>query len=260
MATNNVVLHVEDQGASDGLPLVFSNSLGTDFRIWNAVLPLLPPGLRIIRYDKRGHGLSDCPAGPYTIDDHRQDLEGVLDQLDVKAAVIVGLSVGGLIGQALASARPDLVKALVLCDTSHKIGTAEMWNPRIEAIKQGGIAALSEVILERWFSAAFRKEQSDNLTLWRAMLTRTPAAGYVATCEAIRDADLTNSSRHLDLPTICIAGSEDQATPPAVVRSTAELIGGPFVEIAGAGHLPCVDAPETLAGIINDFLRENRFV
>ena len=260
VTANGVVLHVEDLGPREGLPLVFSNSLGTDFRVWDPLLPHLPDGLRLIRYDKRGHGLSECPEGPYAMADHMQDLAGLLDAIDVKAAVIVGLSVGGLIAQALAVARPDLVKSLVLCDTAHKIGPRENWDTRIAAVEKGGIAALSEAILERWFSTGFRENRREELALWRAMLTRTPAAGYVGTCVAIRDADFTETSGALDLPAVCVVGSEDGATPPELVKSTAELIGAGFVEIEGVGHLPSVEAPEALAGIIRTFLEENRFV
>jgi 3-oxoadipate enol-lactonase len=254
---NGLVLHVDDQGLKNAPTLVFSNSLGTDLRVWQPLLPFLPKGLRFIRYDKRGHGLSECPAGPYSIEDHQRDLAGLLDQLEVRQAVIVGLSVGGMIAQALAAARPDLVTGLVLCDTAHKIGPAETWDARVEAIRQGGIAALSEPILERWFSADFRATRPDELALWRAMLTRTPVEGYVGTCAAIRDADLTESSRGLDLPVVCVAGSEDGATTPALVKSMAGLIGARFIEIEGAGHLPCVEAPEALARVISEFLGEN---
>jgi len=260
ITANGLVLHADDYGPRDGLPLVFSNSLGTDYRVWDPLLPHLPDGLRLIRYDKRGHGLSTCPDAPYAITDHMKDLADLMDVLEVSGAIIVGLSVGGLIAQSLAAARPDLVKGLVLCDTGHKIGTPDIWNPRIEAVEKGGIAALGDATMERWFSKSFHTNRPDDLALWRAMLTRTPAQGYIGTCAAIRDADLTASSSALDLPTVCIVGSEDTATTPDLVRSMAKLIGGHFVEIDGAGHLPCVDAPETLAGIIKSFLQEHRFV
>ncbi len=260
LATNGVVLHVDDQGPEDRPALVFSNSLGSDLRVWQPLLPHLRHDMRIIRYDKRGHGLSAFPGGPFSIDDLASDLAGLLDHLGVRDAVIVGLSVGGMIAQALAAARPDLVRGLVLCDTAHKIGPPDIWETRIQAISQGGIAAISEAVLERWFSADFRASRPDDLALWRAMLTRTPVEGYLATCMAIRDADLTEATAGLQLPVTCVVGSEDGATPPALVKSTAELIGADFVEIEGAGHLPCVETPKTLAEIIDDFLEMNHMV
>ncbi|MGI9510463.1 MAG: alpha/beta fold hydrolase, partial [Geminicoccaceae bacterium] len=156
LTTNGVVLHVDDRGPVDRPTLVFSNSLGSDLRVWQPLLPYLAQELRIIRYDKRGHGLSASSGSPFSIDDLANDLAGLLDQLGVRDAVIVGLSVGGMIAQALAARRRDLVRGLVLCDTAHKIGPPEVWETRIQAISQGGIAAISEAILERWFSADFR--------------------------------------------------------------------------------------------------------
>jgi len=124
-------IHYSDEGPRDGLPVVFSNSLGTDFRAWDPLLPHLPSGCRIIRYDKAGHGLSDF-AGERPIEAHAEDVAALLDHVKVEKAVIVGLSVGGLIAQAFTSANPDRVLAMVLCDTGHKIGTPEIWNPRFE--------------------------------------------------------------------------------------------------------------------------------
>ncbi|MEL6963385.1 MAG: 3-oxoadipate enol-lactonase [Pseudomonadota bacterium] len=259
LRANGQILHVADEGARDGLPVVFSNSLGTDFRLWDPMLPHLPSGLRLIRYDKRGHGLSTCPDGPYSIEDHRQDLEGVLDQLGIKQAVIVGLSVGGMITQALAAVRPDLARGLVLCDTGHVIGPPEIWDARVEAIQKGGIGSLSDAILERWFSTNFHRDRAEELALWRSMLTRTPVEGYIGTCRAIQKADLTETTRRLAMPTICVVGSEDGATTPDLVRSTAALLGTECIEIEGAGHLPCVEAPAVLADIIKTFLQENGF-
>ncbi|MGI9493408.1 MAG: alpha/beta fold hydrolase, partial [Geminicoccaceae bacterium] len=193
---------------------------------------------------------------PYSIEDHRADLTELLDGLGVRQAIVVGLSVGGMIGQSLAGARPDLVKGLVLADTAHKIGPPEIWETRIEAIGKGGIVALADAILERWFSADFRRNRSEELEVWRAMLCRTPVEGYLGTCHAIRDADLTDVAKALTLPVVCVVGSEDGATTPALVKSTADLIGADFIEIAGAGHLPCIEAPDDVAGVITKFLRE----
>ena len=212
LEANGQVLHFQDEGPRDGPVVAFSNSLGTDFRLWDPLLPFLADDLRLIRYDKRGHGLSTCPDGPYSIDDHGRDLEGLLDGLGIESAVIVGLSVGGMIAQALAAARPDLVKGLVLCDTGHVIGPPEIWETRIEAIRKNGIAEASSGILERWFSLRFHADRSGELALWRAMLTRTPVEGYLGTCRAIQNADLTEAARGLKMPALCVVGSEDGAT------------------------------------------------
>jgi 3-oxoadipate enol-lactonase len=259
MRANGVVLHYEDRGDKTAPALVFSNSLGTDFRIWDAVLPLLGSGHRFIRYDKRGHGLSEATPAPYKMADHVGDLTAILDTLGVTKAVIVGLSVGGMIAQALASTRPDLVRALVLCDTAHKIGTTELWNQRIDAVTKNGIASISGAILERWFTPAYRSPDNADFAGYANMLTRTPVAGYAGTCAALRDADLTELTRALRLPVLCVVGDKDGATPPDLVRSTAELIrGAEFRIIADAGHIPCVEQPRALAGLIGTFLKTMR--
>src|SRR5690606_15567409 len=135
---NGVVLHHEVSGRADGPALVFANSLGTDFRIWDEVADALGRHYRIICYDKRGHGLSEATPAPYSMNDHASDLSALLDHLKVSQAAVVGLSVGGQIAQLLAANRPELVKALVLCDTAHKIGNDALWNARIETVVAKG--------------------------------------------------------------------------------------------------------------------------
>lgn len=250
------MLHVRVDGPRTGAAVVFSNSLGTDFRIWDRLVSLLPAGLRVIRYDKRGHGLSDCPEGDWGMEEHVSDLAALLDHLGVRHAVVVGLSVGGLIAQGLAAERRDLVSGLVLMDTAAKIGTAEMWADRIGKIEVGGVEAVSDAVLERWFTARFRG-RDPAFPIYRNMLRRTPAAGYLKTCAAIRDTDFTEAAGALDLPVLAIAGSEDGSTPPALVRGTADLIpGARYEEIADAGHLPCVEQPVESAALIGRFLQE----
>ena len=257
-ALNGVVLHVQDLGPAERPVLVFSNSLGTDFRIWNDVVARLGDQFRIVLYDKRGHGLSELGETPYRIADHVADLAALLDELAIEGAIVCGLSVGGLVAQGLYASRPELVSGLILCDTAHKIGSAALWNDRMAAIEKGGIASIAEAILERWFSRGLRENDPAALAGWRAMLTRTPEAGYLGTCAAIRDADFTEEAGRIAVPTLCIVGDQDGATPPELVRRTADLIPGARYEvIAGAGHLPCIERPAELARLIEGFALEN---
>lgn len=253
---NGVALHVQEDGDPTGIPVLFANSLGTDLRLWDALIPLLPQGLRLIRYDKRGHGLSACPAGPYTMDDLAADAIALIAALELQQVIFVGLSIGGMIGQSLAATRPDLVRALVLSNTAAKMGDPATWAERIATINANGIAAMEAAILDRWFGPAFRA--SPQAALWGAMLSRTPQAGYVACCAAIAAADLTQSTRSLRLPALAIAGSHDGASPPNLVAATAALINGAHCHIInGAGHLPCVENPAAFAAILNPFLKEH---
>lgn len=253
----DVTLHYRIEGDPDGAPIVFANSLGTDFRLWDQIIPYLPAGLKILRFDKRGHGLSSCPAGDYQMDDLIQDTVRLLEALEFRDCLFVGLSIGGIIAQGLAASHPQLLRAMVISNTAARIGTPEMWQERIDALHRGGIEVLADNIMERWFSQAFRQQRALEVAAWRNMLTRTPLEGYIGCSAAIAATDFSESSAGLSLPTLAIAGSEDGSTPPDVVRATAELItGSRFEQIDNAGHLPCVEQPAEYARLLNDFIRE----
>ena len=256
----DVQLHYREDGDRDGAPIVFANSLGTDLRLWDQVVPLLPEGLRIIRYDKRGHGLSECPRPPYSMGALVRDAERLLDHLQVRDCIFVGLSIGGMIAQGLAVKRLDLVRGLVLSNTAAKIGQPDMWQDRIETVRAGGIEALADATMERWFPKAFR-EGDPTFPLWRNMLTRTPAEGYIGCASAIAGTDFYTPTSGLRLPTLGLAGTEDGSTPPDLVRETVDLIhGSRFELIRKAGHLPCVDKPQDYAAALTRFLKETGHV
>lgn len=251
----DIRLHYRIDGDPDGAPVVFANSLGTDLRLWDPILPYLPVGLKLIRYDKRGHGLSDAPDAPYTMGALVRDVERLLDMLEVRDAMFVGLSIGGMIGQGLAVKRLDLVRALVLSNTGAKIGTKEMWDQRIAAVLSDGIESLADPVMERWFSRGFR--ETPELGLWRNMLVRQPVQGYAGCSAAISGTDFYTPTSGLRLPCLGIAGDEDGATPPDLVRETVDLIpGSQFHLIRKAGHLPCVEQPENYAARLVQFLRD----
>ncbi|MEQ9200121.1 MAG: alpha/beta fold hydrolase, partial [Rhodospirillales bacterium] len=211
--------------------------------------------------DKRGHGLSGLPAGRFSMDDLVGDIESLMDHHGLNDAIFVGLSVGGIIAQGLWAKRPDLIRALVLSDTANVIGPKEIWDQRIEAITKGGIEPMGDAVMERWFSPGFRTSRTAELAGYRNMLVRTSADGYVGVSAAIRDADMTESTRNINIPTLCIVGSDDGATTPAMVRTLAGLIDGARLEVIdGVGHLPCLEQPEIMAGLIEGFLKENKLV
>jgi 3-oxoadipate enol-lactonase len=251
MKANGLAIHYLDQGRRDGPPLVFINSLGTDFRIWNVVAEILAPDFRILTYDKRGHGLSESGPDVNDIADYARDVLALMDALAVGRATIVGLSIGGLIAQELYRQKPDCVAALVLCDTAAKIGTDEIWDQRMAQIEHGGIEALADAILERWFTADFRAARSSELAGMRAMLTRTPKQGYLAACGALKRADLRPYAGQIRAPTLCLVGDQDGSTPVALVKETSALISGSRFEIIeGAGHIPNVEKPKIVAAFV----------
>lgn len=252
---NGIRTHVSDPGPRDGQPLLFVNSLGTDLRIWDQLVARLPEGIRPIRYDMRGHGLTDCPGDAYWMGDLVGDAAALLDHLGLRGVTVMGLSIGGQVAQGLAAERPDLVSGLVLSNTAARIGNEADWEARIAALRTGGIAAMADAILDRWFSRRFRADHQDELAAWRNMLCRTPLDGYLGCCHAIAHTDLLESTSGLALPCLALAGSEDRATPADMVRETAGLIpGARFTVIRGAGHLPCIEAPDSVAAALIPFL------
>jgi 3-oxoadipate enol-lactonase len=261
ITVNGIRTHLAVTGDPDGAPLVFANSLGTDFRIWDRVLPLLPPGLRILRYDMRGHGLSDAPAGDYFMGDLVADAAALMQATGFRDAAFVGLSIGGVVAQGLAAERPDLVKLAVLSNTAAKIGTEESWRERMTTVRAEGIEAIADRVMQLWFTKSFHADRADELALWRHMLTRTPLDGYLGCCAAIAGTDLRDSTAALRQPVLALVGDADGSTPPDLVRETAaSIVGARFEIVRGAGHIPCIEQPEATARLIGDFLKEKGLV
>lgn len=260
VGVDGVTLQFTREGLSEGVPLVFINSLGTDLRIWDDLVEHFSDRFTIVRYDKRGHGLSDCPPGPYTIRDHADDLAGLLTHLDIEEVILVGISVGGMVALDFAAHRPERVRALVLSDTAAVIGSAELWNERVAALRENGIAFLSEAILARWFVSEFETRRPADYRGYANMLERTPLEGYMATCEAIRDADLTQAARTIEARALVLGGEKDLATPPDLVRGMADtLVDAHFELIPQAAHLTCIEQPEIMAGRMSDFFQEHGY-
>jgi len=257
LGKDNITLYAHREGNLQGHTLIFVNSLGSDYRIWDDVVPEFSD-YDLIRYDLRGHGLSDCPAAPYTIQDHVDDLHVLIQGYDTDDEVtLIGISVGGMIAMSYAAQYPRYVKSLIVADTFPKIGTESMWDERINTLREHGMSYLGDAILERWFGRLFLKTRKWKVQGYHNMLTRMPVEGYTGTCEAIRDADLTESAKTISCPTLILCGAEDQSTPPSLVSGLTDIIpDSRYIEIENAGHLPCVENPAATANAINTFLKE----
>lgn len=260
-AIDGVTISYRLTGPANGPGLVFANSLGTDARIWDDMVGPLSAHYRVLTYDKRGHGLSDAPPGPYSLDDHVDDLLGLLDHVGFSRFAMVGVSVGGLIAQLLTLREPQRVAALVLSDTAAKVGDDTLWNNRIAAIRRGGIAAISAGILDRWFTPGFKQRDPAAYAGWRNLLERCPVDGYIATCETVRDADLTENVAGITMPVLVVVGAEDGSTPPDLVRATADRMpDARFEVIEGAGHIPSIEQPERLLELITAHFKDVGYV
>ncbi len=251
----HITLNFREDGDSNGAPLVFSNALGTSLELWGEVVEHLPEGLRIIRYDMRGQGASDAPEAPYKMGGLIRDIECLLDALNIRDCVFVGISIGGMIAQGLATKRLDQVRALVLCNTGLKIGTPAHWDKRIEYVRQHGLDAIADEEMRRWFSRSF--DDADAVKAWRNALTESSIEGYIGACAAIAGTDFYTQTAALRLPTLVLAGSDDQTTPPDMVRDISEHIpGAQFELMRRVGHLPPIENPGGFAGHVTNFLRD----
>ena len=233
--------------------LVLSHALGTDLTIWDGITDLLPTRFRILAYDHRGHGRSDVPTPPYTIGALIRDLERLMDHFALRDAVVIGVSLGGLVAQGLAVKRLDLVRALVLSNTAARIGTPELWQTRIAEVRQTGLDTYATAAMQRILGPGHATNPA--LPYLRGLLTQTHPDGWAGCAAAIGGCDFYTTTAALRLPTLAIAGANDGTTPPDLVRETADLIPGHrFALMRGAGHLPMVEKPAEYAALLETFL------
>src|SRR5262245_15227938 len=260
-ASGENVIHYVTTGATNKPALVFANSLGSDLHIWDEVVEPLVSNFRIVRYDLRGHGLSEAPPPPYSAEDLSEDVLGLMDILGIKQAILCGVSVGGIIAQSLTLNHPERVRALVLSDTGARIGSLESWKQRVEIVQTGGLEALRAPTMERWFSRSFREHHAAAIRGYSTMLLKVTPKGYIGTCCALRDADFHATAPRIKAPTLVLCGAEDIATPPELGRELANLIAGSkFSLIEGSGHLPCIEKPAEVAERMMEFFREVHIV
>ena len=253
----DTVHHYQAHGPKEQPAVVFSNSLGSDLRIWDGVAARLLPHYQVVRYDLRGHGLSAAPTPPYSAVDLAGDVVALLDGLEIREAVVCGVSVGGVIAQAVALNHPERVRALVLSDTGARIGSAEAWQQRIDKVRADGVNSLVQMTMERWFAAGFRERCKADVSGYSLMLRQTSADGYIGTCAALRDADFRQAVTGIHKPTLVLCGALDIATPPQLGRELAGLIpGAQFYLIDDAAHLPCVEQPDAVVERMRQFFRE----
>jgi 3-oxoadipate enol-lactonase len=247
-------LHCRLDGAAGAPVVVFSNSLGTNLAMWDAQVPALAEKFRVLRYDSRGHGLSDVTPGPYTIEGLARDVVSLLDALQISTAHYCGLSVGGLIGQWLGIHASKRFQSLTLCNTAARIGTTDAWNTRIAAVREGGMTAIANGVIARWFTEDFAKRAPTAVEATRQMLLHSPPEGYAATGAALRDEDLRAAVSRVSLPTLVISGTRDAATTTADGRFIAEKIpGAQYVEL-DAAHLSNIEAAEPFTAALLKFL------
>src|SRR5579875_292026 len=221
--TGSFVTHYDFAGRSDAPVLVLGNSLGTSLHLWDAQLPALAARFRVLRYDMRGHGLTEAPAGveAYTIDELAGDVLALADALRIERFHYCGLSIGGMVGQRLGARAPDRVRSLALCNTAMAVAVPQAYRDRADAVRKNGLGSIGDAVLERWFTPKFLAANPDVARGMRTMLTHNSVAGYAGCCLALATMDLSADARRIACPTLVVAGAQDQATPPAAAHAIA---------------------------------------
>jgi 3-carboxy-cis,cis-muconate cycloisomerase len=247
-------IHCRIEGAVGAPALVLSNSLGTDLEMWEPQIAALARTFRVVRYDTRGHGTSADPPGPYSIERLGRDVVGLLDGLGIERAHFCGLSLGGMTGMWLGTHAAGRLHRLVLANTAARMAPPDNWNARIEKVRAGGMGAISQAVLERWFTPDFMAKHPDRIAAMRQMMERTPAQGYIACCVAVRDMDQRDSVAAIATPTLVISGTRDVATPAAEGKFLVERIeGAAYVEL-DAPHLSNIEAAPAFTAALLAFL------
>ena len=240
-------------GDASSPPLLLANSLGTNLGMWDQQVPDWVGTHYVIRFDMRGHGDSDVASMGFGIDRLGNDAIGLLDNLEIARCDFVGLSLGGMVGQWLGANAPQRFARLVLANTSAYMGPPESWDARIQAVRAGGMKAIAEAVVERWFTPEFRSRSSQPSRILE-MLASTDPEGYCGACAAIRDMDQRNSIGSIPLPTLVIGGRHDPATPPDDAEFLAASINRSQLKMLDAAHLSNVEATREFNDSITEFL------
>lgn len=252
---NGVRIHYLVNGIERAPVLLLLHSLGSNLHMWDPQMPALRTHLHIVRFDIRGHGRSDAPPGPYTLDELGADAVALLDELEINRFHLCGLSLGGMLALWLAANHPQRVERAVFADTAARIGSVDSWQARIDAVQAGGMGAVREAVLERFLSDDYRRKYPHTTQEISDVLTETNADGYRGCCAALRDADLHERVASIRAPSLIITGELDESTPPTQAEELHALIAGSeLAVIAGASHLSNIERRDEFTRLLLEFL------
>jgi 3-oxoadipate enol-lactonase len=238
------IIHVEVEGPENAPVLVLSNSLGTTLHMWDAQVAPWTRHFRLVRYDRRGHGQSSVPMGPYTMERLGRDVLAVLDGLGIEKINWCGLSMGGMVGQWLGANAPNRVEKLVLSNTSSYFPDKNGWNDRLKLVREKGVASFAPANMERWFTKGFREREPQAVARVQDMFAATPLEGYLGCGAAVRDMDHRPLLSKINAPTLIIAGNE-------FIRAH---IPGAKIAVLEAAHIANVEQPQAYADTVLGFL------
>jgi 3-oxoadipate enol-lactonase len=255
--SDGIAIHYREDGRQDGPPLVISNSLGINLNMWERQMAEAGRTWRVVRYDQRGHGESEAPEGPYTMERLGRDVVDLLDALNIRRAAFCGLSMGGMTGMWLAANEPGHFTRIALCNTSAHFPDKSGWDQRIEAVMGGGMQAVKQGTIERWFTPEFRERAPEEVERIAAMIEKCDPAGYLGCCAAIRNMDLREDVKRIELPCLVVIGRHDPATTPVMGELVASTIPGAQSKLLDTAHLSNVEDPEAFNRAVFGFLQEH---
>jgi 3-oxoadipate enol-lactonase len=251
-------LKINYEIAGTGPWLTLSHSLACDLHMWDEQMDALTKQYKVLRYDTRGHGKSEAPAGPYTLDQLAEDVHGLLIKLGIMRTHWAGLSMGGMIGQTFALKYPGIFQSMVLADTTSRYpaDAAPAWEDRIKTAETKGMDAIVDATLARWFTEPYRNTNPPAVARVGASIRATPVPGFVGCCHAIPKINLTHRLKEIACPTLVIVGAEDPGTPVAMAREIHQAKpGSKLVIIPSAAHLSNIEQPEAFTTALLSFLK-----
>ena len=254
--SNGCPIHVEVEGPENKPVLMLSNSLGTDLHMWDPQAAALTQHFRLVRYDRRGHGQSGVPKGPYSMEMLGRDVLAVLDALKIEKTNWCGLSMGGMVGMWLGANAPQRIDRLILSNTSAYFADKEIWNGRIKTVREKGLASIVGGTMERWFTADFREREPGKIEWLSEMFLRTNPEGYIGCGEAVRDMDHREILRSITAPTLVIAGRHDPATTVEHGEFIRSRIPGASMTVLEAAHIANVEQAHGYTDAVLGFLTQ----
>jgi 3-oxoadipate enol-lactonase len=252
--SNGARLNAQIEGPERAPVLMLCNSLGTDLHMWDDQVPAITRHFRLLRYDRRGHGKSEAPKGPYNMEMLGRDALAVMDGMGVQKVNWCGLSMGGMVGMWLGAHAPERMDRVVLSNTAAYMGDKQIWNERFKTVRSGGMAAIADGTMERWFTKGFRERAPQAVARLKQMVLDTPVEGYIGCGEAVRDMDHREIIRTITAPTMIIAGRHDPGTTVEAAEFLRDRIPGSKLVVLEAAHISNVEQAQAYTDALLGFL------
>lgn len=258
ITANGIRIHYTLEGAQSAPFITLSHSLATDLTMWEPQMEALLKSYRVLRYDTRGHGETETPQGPYSLEMLAEDALGLLQALNIQKTVFMGISMGGMIGQVLGITRPSVLSGLILCDTASRIPeeAKSVWSERIDTVSKEGMDSQVESTIARWFTPRFRDKHPEVIKGVESMIRATSPQGYIGCAQAIRELNLTEKIAGISLPTLIIVGEDDPGTPVSASEEIRErIVDSELVVLKSAAHLSNIEQSDAFNKAVLEFLR-----